>query len=212
MEIDLWLIYSVVAITNIISPGPAIILAINNSLSYGIKSVFISSLGNLSGLLILSSVAMLGLGAILQTSGLLFNILKFVGACYLIYLGIKKLKSNNILTDNIVGVVATPKSKRQLYKEGFLIAATNPKAILFFTALFPMFINSKTSIGPQFFILTSTFMLYSFISLLSYGVLSKSIKYWLYSGNRMVWFHKITGGIFISMGLGLLSIKNANAS
>lgn len=210
MTLDLWLMYSMVAIANIISPGPAIMLAISNGMSHGIKSVFISSLGNITGLFILSAVAMLGVGAILHTSSLLFTIFKFVGAGYLIYLGVKKFKNSNVSLNDDVLDNLTIKGKWQLYKEGFLIAATNPKAIIFFTALFPMFIDTHLPIMSQFYVLTGTFMLYSYVSLLGYGLLSKSIKRWLHKGNRMAWFHKMTGGLFVSMGFGLLSVRNAS--
>ena len=93
MELSTWLIFSSLAIVATVSPGPAVLLSLTNSLMYGFtKSVF-SSLGNISGILIVSSAAAFGLGAVLQTSVLLFTVLKFAGAIYLIYLGIRQWRS-----------------------------------------------------------------------------------------------------------------------
>ncbi len=212
MQIDVWFMFSVIAITNIVSPGPAILLAISNGLTQGLKSVAISSLGNITGLFLVSSVAMIGLGTILKTSSLLFTVFKVVGAIYLIYLGVKSFNNRHNQLGEVSQANGPRKNKRKLFKEGFLIASTNPKAVIFFTALFPLFLDTQAPVIPQFFILTMTFMLYSYISLVGYGWLSKSIKNWLNAGKRMVWFHKITGGLFISLGLGLLTVRNANAN
>ena len=142
MDTSTWLIFLAVAFVAIASPGPAILLAISNSLTHGFKSVIISSLGNIAGLFILSSAAIFGLGAILKTSTSLFLIIKIIGAAYLIYLGIKQWRSK---TDLFAGTSSNKKqrTRKRLFIEGFLIAVTNPKAVLFFTALFPQFINLK---------------------------------------------------------------------
>ena len=94
MTLDTWLMFSLAAFITICSPGPAVLLAITNSVSSGMKSVIASSLGNITGLLILSSISILGLGVVIQTSAILFMTLKLMGAAYLIYLGVKKFRSN----------------------------------------------------------------------------------------------------------------------
>lgn len=209
MNIDTLLLYLIVAFFYITSPGPAILLAIFNGLRADMKIVAISSFGNILGLSILSTASILGLGAILTTSALLFMIIKFIGAFYLIYLGIKFIKDNKALRfEDTSEKIDKSKSKIKYFYEAFFLAITNPKPILFFTAIFPQFLDLRTDILPQFIIMTIAFLTISFFSLCTYGLLAKKSKVWLSNNNRMNWFHRITGGIFITMGLGLLQLKN----
>jgi len=206
MDFNLLISYIVVAFFYITSPGPAIFLAINNGIAGKMKNAFISALANILGLFILSSLAMGGLGTIIKTSATLFLIIKIIGALYLIYLGIKQFRlTNKVSFENFTE--QNDKSLSSSFYESFLLAITNPKAIIFFTALFPQFINFKENLTEQFFILTFTFMFISFFSLVMYAYIAKSAKVVLNKGNGLRWFHRITGTLFISMGLGLLQVK-----
>ena len=211
MSFDIVLMYVVVAFFYIISPGPAIFLAISNGMTSNMKAVALSSFGNICGLFILSAVSILGLGALLLTSATLFTIVKVIGAGYLIFLGLKQIKNSKSGTFTNTTSQYGDRRKRSIFYEGFWMAVTNPKPILFFTALFPQFLNLDSALAPQFFVLTSIFMIISFLSLCSYGLVSKVAKGWLSNERRMSWFHRVTGGIFIGMGLGLLQLKS-NAS
>ncbi len=208
MELSSWLLFAAVATVNVISPGPAILLAITNSIAYGLKHTISSSLGNMFGLLFISLISMFGVGAILQASALLFTIVKITGAFYLIYLGIKQLRKRHSLIQT--QDTNNNKTLKQCFKEGLLVALTNPKAILFFTALFPQFLDTNIAIIPQFSIMTLTFMLISLGSLLGYGCLFRFAQHWFSRESRMQWFQRITGGIFVSLGLGLLSASTTN--
>jgi len=88
------------------------------------------------------------------------------------------------------------------------VAATNPKPILFFVALFPQFLDTTYSIIPQFIIMTAIFMAFSFLSLSCYGYLAQRAKGALSNINNMKWFHRISGGLFVGMGTSVLFIKN----
>jgi threonine/homoserine/homoserine lactone efflux protein len=206
LNLDIYIVYFFVAFFYIISPGPAIFLAIANGLTHSMKAVTISSFANILGLFILSAISISGLGVILTTSATLFMIVKIVGAFYLLYLGIKQFK--NIGKANFIDEsIQKQKSSKEIFFESFFLAITNPKPIMFFIALFPQFLDTSYSIAPQFFILTSTFMFISFCSLCCYGYISKNAKKYLNDQNKMAWFHKITGGLFILMGIGLLQLK-----
>jgi len=209
MSLDIVLMYVVVSFFYIISPGPAIFLAISNGMTSNMKAVSLSSLGNISGLFILSAVSMFGLGALLMTSATMFLVVKVIGATYLIYLGVKQFRNSKSISFSNSDVQVLSRKKRSIFYEGFWMAVTNPKPILFFTALFPQFLNLQSALMPQFFVLTGIFMVLSFLSLFSYGLISKMAKGWLSNQRRMAWFHRITGGIFIGMGLGLLQLKSS---
>lgn len=210
MTFDVWLIFSATALVNIISPGPAILLAVSNGVTHGMKSVAVSALGNVLGLFLISCVSMLGLGLLLQTSAALFTILKVLGAGYLIYLGIKKIRSSNTLF--VIAEQSDNTGKTQYLKqckEAFFIAITNPKAILFFVAFFPIFLDATAPLTPQFMIMTFTFMVMSFMSLITYGYIGKSVRHWFKKALFIKAFHQVTGGIFISFGLVLMQAKNS---
>ena len=207
MNIDTLLIYTAVTFFYVTSPGPAVILAIVNGMKANMKTVMISSFANIMGLMILSTVSIWGLGVIITTSAVLFTVIKLVGAFYLIYLGIKFLLNNKALNfesnDN-----KEDKSMGKYFMESFLIAVTNPKPILFFTAIFPQFIDKSVSILPQFLIMTGVFMFISFSSLCAYGLLSKKSQKWIANEKGMTWFNRITGGLFIGLGVGIMQMKS----
>lgn len=209
MGISSWLLFIAVAIAAVASPGPAILLAISNSIRFGLSKVLLSSLGNISGLFLLSLAAIFGLGAIIKTSTTLFLIVKVIGAGYLIYLGVKqwRTKSNFFDEATLQSSFEKSKSAKRHYLEGFFIAMTNPKAILFFTALFPQFLNTQESLSIQFFIMTLTLMAMSFIALMTYGLLASKAKRWFAEGERTKWFNRVLGSVFISIGIGVLQLK-----
>ncbi len=211
MELSTWLLFSGIALVATISPGPAVLLSITNSLMYGFtKSVF-SSLGNITGILIVSSAAALGLGAILQTSTLLFAIVKYVGAIYLVYLGIRQWRSKHFFWGKSVETPKPTQGNKKMFVQGLFVALSNPKAVLFFTAFFPQFVDLSKPILIQFFVLTTTFMIFSFFSLATYALSARSATSWFVKRDRAIWFNRISGTIYIAFGLGMLRLKNRSA-
>ncbi|WP_413615374.1 LysE family translocator [Halomonas cupida] len=180
-------------------------MAIRNGMSGGARHVSLSSLGNITGLFLLASTAVLGLGVIHQTSEVLFTALKLCGAGYLIYLGVRQWRSR-------AGLVMAPRStsvrsRVHIFSEGLLVAISNPKAILFFTALFPQFLDTQLSIFPQFMIMVSTFMVISFTTLMAYGSMARQFARWLGTDRRTHWFNRIVGSAFIGLGVSLLRLR-----
>jgi len=209
MNIDILLMYMFVSFFYIISPGPAIFLAIYNGAVNGNKAVMVSALGNIIGLMFLSILSISGLSALLLASSLLFTIVKFIGATYLIYLGIRQLSSIKKATSKNDGKIKSiNRPLFSYFKEGLLVASTNPKPILFFAALFPQFLDTTIPIVPQFMLMTFIFMAFSFLSLSSYGYLAQKSKGFLSGINNVKWFHRISGGLFIGMGASIFYIKN----
>ncbi len=211
MNIDTLLIYVFVSFFYVISPGPAVFLAIYNGAVNGVKVVMISALGNILGLLFLSILSISGLSAILLTSATLFTLVKVIGASYLIYLGIRQFRNANKTSS--FSNAQHDDNHRSLFayfKEGFIVAATNPKPILFFTALFPQFLDVAQPIALQFSVMTAIFMFFSFVSLSTYGYLARSAKGLLSTNNNVKWFNRISGGLFIGMGTSLFYVKSTS--
>lgn len=208
MELHTWILFVTVAMVAIASPGPAILLAINNSVKYDMKAVALSTLGNILGLFTLSSAAMLGLGVVLKTSAVLFMLFKIFGALYLIYIGVKQFRNLSNMFDAIS--LNQRKSKSEyfaIFRKGYLVCITNPKPIIFFTALFPLFLNTEAPLLPQFFILTFTFMTLSYSTIMLYAFFARSLKSWFRPKARATWFNRVSGAIFIALGLGLLGLE-----
>lgn len=209
MTIETILSYTAVAWLAIISPGPAILLALRNGAAFGVRATLWSSLGNITGIFVLSATAMLGLGVLLMSSALLFGAVKLLGALYLFYVGLRHLlgRSSVVSTPAELSAGDASASPRRLYREGFLLAATNPKPILFFTALFPQFVNVAAPLLPQFFVLTGIFMALSFITLTAYALLAGRARSLLVKPNFVKWVNRVVGSLFISFGAALLALR-----
>jgi threonine/homoserine/homoserine lactone efflux protein len=212
MHFSTWILYAAVASAAIVCPGPAVFLAIANSVSFGWRRVGFSSLGNILGLLVVSSLAMAGLGALMKTSATVFLAVKLLGAGYLIHMGLRQWRARgSLFTQAGDPAACEQRSDTQLFVQGLLIALTNPKAILFFTALFPQFLRPGQALAPQFMILTGTFMFFSFVVLMGYGLLANAARAWFADPGRSTWFNRVTGSLFLALGLGMLRLKAGRA-
>ena len=203
MALDVYLNYLLIAFLTITSPGAAILLAINNAMRLNLRAVLYSTLGNALGLLLLSTVAMLGVGVILQGSPAFYQLFKWLGGAYLVYLGIGQIRNDH--THLILGDTTKQNDFNawHIFRKGFLVAATNPKPILFFGAVFPLFMDQERSAWLQFSIMTGTFLAISFASLMFYGYLSTRAKAWFFDAVKLRWFYRVSGAAFIMMGVGL---------
>jgi threonine/homoserine/homoserine lactone efflux protein len=205
MDIQLIIIYTTISALYIASPGPAVLLAILNSIRGDFKVVLVSNAANILGLIVLSSASILGLGLLIKSSELLFTLLKIIGAIYLAYIGYKLLKNNSTLDFN-TNTKSSKKEYKVYFKESFITAITNPKPILFFTAIFPNFINYDSNIYFQFSVLTFIFVFLSFSILSMYGYLALKSKALLSNAKAISIFYKVSGITFIFLAIGLLQL------
>jgi len=206
MEFQSWLLFVSIASVATITPGPAVILVTSHSTVYGWKHSLLTILGNVSGLFLMSAMSILGLSAIILSSALAFTVIKTMGACYLIYLGVKLWRSGLTKIHQADTIAPIKASKTKAYLQGLAIALSNPKAIAFTTALFPQFITQHTSLLTQFSILVVSFMLLSFTCLLCYSLAAQRAKTRLTRGaNR--YMNKVFGGLFIGSGGALMTVS-----
>jgi len=127
---------------------------------------------------------------------------------YLIYIGVKQFRNlSNVFEKMNLNHQKSKSEYFAIFRKGYLVCVTNPKPIIFFTALFPLFINAEASLVPQFFILTLTFMSLSYMTLMSYAFFAKSLKFWFTQGERATWYNRISGAFFILLGLSLLGLE-----
>ena len=194
-------LFVAVSLLTTFSPGPAILLALANTVASGARGAAASSLGNALGVAVVSAVAMLGVGALLQTSAALFLVVKVLGAAYLVWLGVSRWRRRETALETPAASAASP---RHLFRQGFVVAVTNPKAILFFTALFPQFIHADAPVLPQFVVLTSTFLVCSVIAHASWIALARVARRWLSDPRHARRFDLACGTAFVGLGLSLL--------
>lgn len=213
MHISNWLLFCGVALLVTFTPGPGVLLAIANSVAVGPRRAMISSIGNAVGLFIISGVAMAGMGVVLATSAAAFMALKLLGALYLVYLGIKQWRSQGgaLAAPAEAAATADPHTRGRLFGKGLTVALTNPKAILFFSALFPQFLAADAPMLGQFLVLTTTFAACAIFAHGFYVLLAGALKRQFARPARLRLFNRAAGAIFIVLGLGLLRLRNKAA-
>ncbi len=209
MTIQSWLMYLALVFVATSTPGPAVLFIMTNTTLHGWRKAVFAALGNIAGLLCLGIIAVTGLGTILNTSEIIFNMIKYMGAAYLIYLGIKLLvqKNTDLMTINNQ-LISKNISSNKLFFQALGVALSNPKAIVFLTALFPQFINTNQTLLPQFSMLIVTLMIFSFSFLMFYALLAHKAKVWLSKPNRIKAFNRTSGSIFVGIGVFLATSSN----
>lgn len=209
MTLAHWFVFCGVALLMCFTPGPAVLLAVSNSVDFGGRRTVFSSLGSTLGIFAVSGLAMIGMGTVLALSANAFLVMKVAGATYLIWLGIKRWRSNEALIASSAGVAPTQRRERknwQLVAQGLGVSLTNPKAILFFSALFPQFIVPGEPLVGQYLILTTTFAVCALLSHAFYVALLSLVKAHVVARAKL--FNRIVGGTFTALGLGLLQTRH----
>ena len=209
MTIQSWLMYLTLVLVATATPGPAVLYIVTNASLHGWRKAVFAALGNIAGLLALGIIAVTGLGTILKTSELIFNLIKYAGAAYLVYIGLKMIFQEGLDFSKINRQVTVPNpSGGKVFLQALGVALSNPKAIVFLTALFPQFISIDRALVPQFVMLIVTLMTLSFFFLMSYALLAHSAKEWLTGQSRIKIANRTSGSIFICFGLLLATSSN----
>lgn len=203
--IDNYLVYIVMAITITSVPGPAVFLTVKNSLKYGSGVALMNILGNFVAMTFLALLSVLGLSAVILSSAFLFNCIKIAGGLYLIYLGVKSWCSKVEQVESGPKVPEKGKGvRRSVFREGIGVGLSNPKAIAFFTALFPQFIDPARAVAPQFITLILTIEGISVIILTCYALLAARASGFVGRNGTRALLNKLTGGVFVGFGALLL--------
>jgi threonine/homoserine/homoserine lactone efflux protein len=194
------LVFLLAALGLLLVPGPAVLYIVTRSVAQGRKAGMASVLGIELGTLCHSMAAAFGLSAILLASSLAFNLVKYFGAAYLVYLGIRTIlsKSNSPKSET-----APVPSLAQMFRKGFLVNLLNPKTALFFYAFLPQFVDpSRGSSVVQFLVLGALFAALATITDSMYALLSSGIGGMIMrrAGFKRVQRY-VTGGIYISLGV-----------
>ena len=212
MDLTVWLAFVMASTIVILIPGPTVIFMMGLAINQGRKFVLPAALGVAFGDLIAMSVSIAGLGALLLSSALLFQIVKWGGALYLIYLGYRLFKSAESLSLSTEHhLISHHLTTGQSFKAAALITALNPKSIAFFISFVPQFIDVRGEVllspALQALVLIATFVFLGFINALLYGLLTDSLHQRMASPLIARWLTRLSGAVLMGLGLTMALYK-----
>lgn len=210
MDFHVWLTFTIATFLICFSPGPNMLHMMKSGAHFGMKRTLYSMLGCFLAVSILIGSSIAGIGALLLASPLLFDILRYAGAAYLIYLGIQAWRAPvHLHIDSVTPAdLVHNTSIRTIFRNGFLIGISNPKALLFAAAFFPQFINPALPQALQLTVLFVTFTVLEFSCYSIYAFGGRSIAGMLKYASVRKAFNRVTGAMFGLFGA-LLVAKSA---
>lgn len=202
MNPHLFAAYCLAVAILLLIPGPVVTLVVANSLSHGTRSGVATVAGASIGNAILLGATAVGLVAFFRLLSEVFEIVRWVGAAYLIWLGIKAWRTHGAAQAAAAPVAA--RSARAVFLQGFLIAITNPKAIFFYIAFLPQFVDPRLPAGPQLLLMIGTMIFMGLLSDGAYALLAARARGWFTVPKRRRLQSRIAGTLLIGVGCGLL--------
>ena len=208
MNLEIWAAFVLAATIILVIPGPTILLVISHAISHGRKAVIPLVAGVTLGDFTAMTLSIMGLGAVLAASSALFSAMKWIGAVYLIYLGIKLWRTNTENYDIVYPAAKT--SNRSLFKSAYIVTSLNPKSIAFFVAFFPQFISSQNETLPQFLLLGATFLFLAAINSALYALFAGRLRDKLQNSKVRRWLNRGGGSALICAGLATATLKRSS--
>ncbi|MET8775875.1 LysE family translocator [Nocardia sp. NPDC004654] len=185
----------------VVIPGPGVLFTVGRALALGRRAALISAVGHCAGVLICLVFVAIGLGTLLAASSLALTVVKFAGALYLVYLGVQAIRERKALRDALGASVDTGADGR-VFRQSVLVGVTNPKGIVFFSAVLPHFVDPATGSLPlQFVVLGTVFLAIALVSDSAWALLAASARSWFAQSPRRLEAVGGAGGAMI-VGLG----------
>lgn len=170
--------FAVTAFLLIVVPGPSVLFVISRGVTLGRKAALLTVVGNAAGVMVMVVVVAAGLGSVLERSAVLFDAIRFAGAAYLVYLGVQAIRHRRELS-TVLDVTATRPS-RHILREGFVVGVTNPKLIVFFTAVLPQFVDPDAGPVPvQLLLFGTVFVAIALVMDSCWGLAAGTARAWL---------------------------------
>jgi len=204
------LLFSIVALVAIATPGPTVLLALTNGSRYGLRRSVPGMFGAVLSDFVLVGAVALGLGALLAASEFWFSVLKWVGAAYLAWLGLRMLRSHGGFELPANGAAAPGgASARAIFMKSFLVAVTNPKGYLFCSALLPQFIDPLAAQAPQYVTIAIVFAGLDFAVMFAYALTgARAVR--LLKASATKWLDRACGGALLALAGSLAFYRRAN--
>jgi threonine/homoserine/homoserine lactone efflux protein len=201
MPLDLWLTFVAASAVLLIIPGPTILLVLSYALSKGRSVAVASAAGVALGDLVAMSASLAGLGALVLASAALFVVLKWVGAAYLVYLGIRLLRSTPSGGLHGVATGRADVTARGVFGHAAAVTALNPKSIAFFIAFVPQFLRPEAALMPQFAILIATFVSLAALNAMAWALLADRLRGWIGRPRVIAGMTRAGGATLVGMGV-----------
>ncbi|SLM28625.1 Lysine exporter protein (LYSE/YGGA) [Desulfamplus magnetovallimortis] len=207
MSLELYITYIFATTLILVIPGPTIILVISQAVNHGRKSVMPLAAGVVLGDFTAMTLSLLGLGAIMSTSATLFILFKWIGALYLLYLGINMWRANPKSGEIQHGKKEI--SPLSLFKSSFIVTALNPKGIAFFVAFLPQFINHNEPLLSQLLLLGGTFLFMALVNATLYALFATQLRKSIEKTSVNKWFNRCGGAALIGASLFTASMQRS---
>ena len=206
MELHVFIAFVIATVIMIALPGPSVLLTVAHSISFGWKRGIVTVTGATMGIAVQLTIAAIGLTSLLNVVAQAFEWLRWTGAIYLIYLGIKQWRSAN----DPLKIETSSVSKKNLFFQGLVITIPNPKSLIFIAAFLPQFINTANPIGLQFVIIVPTFLVITFTVTSVWALVAGKASKFLRSQRALQSVSRISGGLMVAAGVGLAAARRGN--
>ncbi len=208
MTFESWAAFAAASSILLVIPGPTVLLVVSYALGQGWRTALPMAIGVALGDFTAMTLSMLGLGALLATSATLFTILKWVGAAYLVYLGIKLWRAGGTLD-------AAPRtdavSAAKMLGHAWLVTALNPKSITFFVAFLPAFLDPKADFLTQMLVFETTFLVLAFANAFGYALVASRARRFASDPRAIGVVNKVGGGLLVGAGVATVSFAGARS-
>ncbi|WP_119268801.1 LysE family translocator [Taklimakanibacter deserti] len=201
MTLETFLLFAPACFAINMAFGPNNLLSLTNAARSGLAPAILAAAGRIVSFAVMIAIAGIGLGAVLAASETVFMAVKWVGALYLIWIGIKLIRAGAPLLGDEGSAPAL--SLRTLTLQELWVAAGNPKAILVFTAFFPQFVDAQ-SYALSFTILGAIFLVFELFAILVYSFIGAKLGRHIRNGRALKWFNRTSGTMMIGFGLALM--------
>lgn len=208
MTFETWAAFAAASSILVVIPGPTVLLVVSYALGQGWRTALPMAVGVALGDFTAMTLSMLGLGALLATSATLFTILKWVGAAYLIYLGIKLWRAGGTLdapprTDAV--------SAAKMLGHAWLVTALNPKSITFFVAFLPAFLDPRADFLTQMLVFETTFLMLAFANAFGYALVASRARRLASNPRAIGVVNKVGGGLLVGAGVATVSFAGSRS-
>lgn len=206
MTLSTWLAFFAATILLCFSPGPGALSSMSAGMKYGWRRGMWNCLGMQASIMVNSTIIALGLGAILMASTTAFEVMKWCGALYLVWLGIQKFREPPVPFEEIAAKTEfKDTSTRGIFLQGFLVSQTNPKGLLFLLAVLPQFVDPSQPTLSQYVILTLTLVAVDIVAMGCYTAFAAKVLALLKDPGHIRWTNRGIGSLFVAAG-GMLAM------
>ncbi len=209
MSLETWIAFFVASWLISLSPGAGAISCMAAGLRYGFRRGFVNIIGLILGIMFVLAIVAAGVGTLLAASTAAFSIVKWLGAAYLVWLGIQQWRAPVFAIDEKAAECELGATHRQLVLKGFLVNATNPKGILFMLAVLPQFIDPARPQLPQYLICGATLVFTDLVVMSGYTAFAARVLRLLRDPQHIRWMNHTFGGLFVAAGAVLATFKRA---